>query len=135
MTMPLPHTVVDGGLVGDPELRFGSDGKPWLTCRVACADSVRDANGNWTDGPTTFIEVIAFGKPAEHFAESVSRGDQVVVVGTLEQNDYETREGEKRTTYRVKARSLAVSTRFRPAKTDRTISGEVGTDKAASSWG
>jgi len=34
---------------------------------------------------------------AEHVAESLTRGDRVVVQGRLRQRSYETREGDKRT--------------------------------------
>lgn len=116
--MTLPSITGEGGLVDAPELRHTDDGKPWCTGRVAFNDRKRDGTGNWVDGDPTFLDFVAFGKPAENFAASAHRGDHVVLVGVLEQRDYQTREGDKRVAYRIKAESLGLSTRFKAAEAE-----------------
>jgi single-strand DNA-binding protein len=109
-------TILEGGLVADPELAFSQQGKAWVRFRVACKDRVRGENGTWVDGDATFIDVVAFGKPAEHFVESVRKGDQVFVVGKLQQQEYE-KDGQKRTSYRILADTFGPTMMFGTALT------------------
>lgn len=46
---------------------------------------------------------------AENTAESVHKGDRLLIHGRLVQHDYETRDGDKRTTYELHADEIAVS--------------------------
>jgi single-strand DNA-binding protein len=117
----------EGTLVADPELAFGPSGTPWIRFRLATNERTRDSTGGWTDGPPTFINVVMFGKPAENLAESVVMGDSLIVTGTLEQQEYVTKEGEQRTTYRIKAESVGPAMRFHPARTDRVIAAQSTT--------
>ena len=128
--MSLPLVTLEGGLVKDPELRFTPAGKGWAALRVACKDRVRGQNGEWTDGPTTYIDVVVFGKAAENITESASIGDTITVSGRLQQNDYERQDGTKVTSYRIVADHVGVSMLWNPAKTPRTL-GEGGGKKAA----
>lgn len=77
-----PATVV-GNLTADPELRFSSAGKPWVTFSVAIDRPVTP--GDWA-GPrvTEFVEAVAFGSLAEHLADSLVKGDRVIVNGRPE---------------------------------------------------
>lgn len=134
--MPLPVINFEGGLVRDPDYRIGQNGRGWASMRIACNNPVRDANGGWTDGPATFIDVVVFGKYAEYVADSVSQGDQVVGFGRLQQNDYE-KDGVKVTSYRILADAIGPSNRFGSAKTERTGGGGGGGKAAPADdpWG
>jgi single-strand DNA-binding protein len=111
--MPLARVFGEFGIVADPEIRFSDGGKAWVKIRGVAKDRVRDSNGAWSDGDPTFIDIIVFN---EHIAESVVKGDTVIVEGKLQQNDWE-RDGVKHSSYRVVADSIGVSTRWQPAKT------------------
>jgi len=50
--------------------------------RLACTPRIRTKSG-WTDGNTTWIEVACFRTLAQHVAQSVHKGDPVLVVGKL----------------------------------------------------
>jgi single-strand DNA-binding protein len=128
--MALPRVSLEGGLVRDPELRFTQAGKAWASCRVATKDRVRGADGQWTDGPATFIDVVCFGRIAENLAESAAQGDLIVVEGRLQQNDYEKQDGTKVTSYRIVADSIGVALTFGAAKTAR-VSGDAPAARAA----
>ncbi|HJV15352.1 MAG TPA: single-stranded DNA-binding protein [Propionibacteriaceae bacterium] len=56
--------------------------------RLACTPRIRTKNG-WGDGNTTWIEVACFRTLAQHVAQSVHKGDPVVVVGKLRTNVWE----------------------------------------------
>ena len=53
--------------------------------RLACTPRIRTKSG-WSDGNTTWIEVACFRTLAQHVAQSVRKGDPVVVVGKLRTN-------------------------------------------------
>jgi single-strand DNA-binding protein len=56
--------------------------------RLACTPRIRTKDG-WGDGNTTWIEVACFRTLAQHVAESVRKGDPVLVVGRLRTNVWE----------------------------------------------
>lgn len=128
--MALPRVTLEGGLVRAPEIRFTTAGKSWASMRVATKDRVRGADGQWTDGPTTYIDVVCFGRVAENLVESVTQGDLVTVEGRLQQNDYEKADGTKVTSYRIVADAIGVSLLFNQARTPR-VTGEAPAAKAA----
>jgi single-stranded DNA-binding protein len=56
--------------------------------RLACTPRIRTKTG-WSDGNTTWIEVACFRTLAQHVAQSVRKGDPVLVVGKLRTNIWE----------------------------------------------
>jgi single-strand DNA-binding protein len=56
--------------------------------RLACTPRIRTKSG-WGDGNTTWIEVACFRTLAQHVAQSVRKGDPVLVVGKLRTNQWE----------------------------------------------
>jgi single stranded DNA-binding protein len=86
------QTVIVGNLVDDPELRFTNNGTPVSNLRVAVTQRVLE-DGAWRDGQTSFFRVNAWRETAIHLAESLHKGDRVVVLGRLRQRSWETPEG------------------------------------------
>jgi single-strand DNA-binding protein len=117
----MPLSIVNGefGIVSDPEIRFTTKGTAWAKVRGVSKDRTRDAAGNWTDSDPTFIDIVVFGKPAEHLTESVVKGDSILVTGKLAQKEWEDKEGNKQTNYQITAESIGVSLRWGPAKTGK----------------
>lgn len=66
-----------GNLTGDPKLIFGDGGKARATFSVAVNE------GQGETEKTHFVNVTAFGTLAENIADSLSKGQRVVVVGRL----------------------------------------------------
>lgn len=131
----LPNISGEFGVVADPELKFSNSGNAWLRLRLAAKDRVRDANGQWTDGPSLFIDAVLNGKPAEHLHESVSKGDMIVITGRLEQNEWTDGEGNKRMNLRIRIEEVGVSVRWNPARTPRTIEANGATATAIDNLG
>jgi single-strand DNA-binding protein len=116
-------------------------GKPVTLLRVASTPRRRDTDGQWTDGNTTFLDAEAWGAPAENAADSLRKGDRVVITGRLRTDVYTPAEGPNAGTeqrrLRVVIDELAVSLRHttvRPARTNRT-SGSSGTTGAGDAGG
>jgi single-strand DNA-binding protein len=95
MTIPIAFT---GNLTADPELKFLPSGIPVASFTVAVSKRVKDGD-TWKDGPTSFVRCTAWRQYAENVAESLSKGTKVVVIGSMGQREYETKEGEKRSVW------------------------------------
>jgi single-strand DNA-binding protein len=57
---------------------------------------------------------------AEHLADSLTKGDRVMVTGRLRQRSWETPEGEKRSVAEIEADEVGASLKFATAKVERT---------------
>lgn len=102
-------TVTFVGRVGaDPTLKFTQSGKAVASFRFAYTARVRDGD-DWKDGQTTWLGVKAWGRLAENVAESVTKGTTVVVCGRIEQEDWETKDGEKRTSFVITADEVGMA--------------------------
>lgn len=91
------HTSFSGNIAKITDLRtVGKDKTAVIDFTVAVSHRVRDRDSEtgWADGTTTFQRVTAWGTLAEHFEETFSVGNRVVVVGTLKTDeDYEDEDG------------------------------------------
>jgi single-strand DNA-binding protein len=106
-------TVV-GNLTADPELRYTPSGAAVTSFTVAATPRLYDRDSQeWRDGETLFMRCSGpWRDQAEHAAGSLSKGDRVVVQGTLHQRSYETPEGEKRYVIELDVQEVAVSVKY-----------------------
>ena len=95
-------TVV-GNVVSDPVMRATKSGKVFVSFRIAATERRyhRDAGG-WRDGETLFLGVTAWRALAENAANSLSKGQPVIVHGRLRHVSWE-HEGQRRTASEVEA--------------------------------
>jgi single-strand DNA-binding protein len=112
------HTTIVGNLVEDPELRFTNTGIAVANMRVAVTQRIQH-DGEWRDGDTSFLRVNVWRGQAEHLADSLSKGDRVMVTGRLRQRTWETPEGEKRSVTEIEADEVGASLKFATAKVER----------------
>lgn len=124
-------TVV-GNLTDDPELRFTPSGHAVSNFTVASTPRTFDKESQeWRDGDALFLRCSAWRQAAENIAESLRRGDRVIVQGRLKQRSYETAEGEKRTVYEMEADEVGASVRFRTIKHGEKTTRAGREDRAA----
>ena len=102
------HTTIVGNLVEDPELRFTNNGIAVTNLRVAVTQRIQQ-DGQWRDGDTSFFKVNVWRGQAEHLADSLSKGDRVMVTGRLRQRSWETPEGDKRSVTEIEADEVGAS--------------------------
>jgi single-strand DNA-binding protein len=76
------QTTIAGNLVDTPELRFTNNGTPVTNLRVAVTQRIQH-DGEWRDGDTSFFKVNVWRGQAEHLADSLAKGDRVMVTGRL----------------------------------------------------
>ena len=107
-----------GNLTRDPELRFTTTGRGVASFGIAVGRRYQ-VNGEWQE-QTSYFNVTAWGQLGENAAASLTKGARVVVTGRLEQREYTTREGDKRTAIDVIADELGPSLRWATAQVERT---------------
>lgn len=107
-----------GNLTRDPELRFTSGGR--AVCSFGVAVNRRyQQNGEWTE-QVSFFNVTAWADLGENIAATLNKGNRAIVFGRLEQREYETKDGEKRTAVEVVAEEVGPGLRWAQATVQRT---------------
>lgn len=118
-----------GNLVDDPELRFTPSGVAMAKLRIAVNRRWRDRqSGEWQED-TSFFNVVVWGEHGENVADSLTKGDRVIVTGRLDQRSWETDQGDKRSVVEVIADEVGPSLRWATAeieKSERKGSGDQG---------
>ena len=97
----LNHITIMGRLTRDPELRMTQS-----QTQVASFTLAVDRDFGGRDGgekQTDFIDCVAWRQTAEFVSKYFTKGRMAVVSGRLQSRKWETREGEKRTSWEVVA--------------------------------
>ena len=61
-----------------------------------------------------FVDIVVFGKQAEHCGQYLSKGNGAIIEGRLQQRRWETEDGQKRSKHEVVAQSVT----FMPKRQD-----------------
>ncbi|WP_125582395.1 single-stranded DNA-binding protein [Lacticaseibacillus suibinensis] len=85
-----------GRLVRAVELQYTATGRAYARFTVAVS---RPHDKDKTD----FIPCIIWGQSAQSTAKYVHKGNRVGIIGELHQNDYVTKDGEKKQSFQVRA--------------------------------
>jgi len=107
VSIPISFT---GNLTADPELKFTSSGYAVASFTVAVSKRVKDGD-TWKDGPTSFVRCTVWRQYAENVAESLTKGTKVVVIGSMSQREYETKDGEKRSVWECQVEDVGPALR------------------------
>ena len=134
---------IRGNTTAPVEIRYTSNGR--AVGNVTVAENV----GKDDQKRTNFHRVTLWAELAEHAAQ-LEKGTSVIVVGRLEQREYETKDGEKRTVWEVTADAFGPDLRFQTATVARAggsggrsqapVTGEPwvapsGAEAGAQQWG
>ncbi|MDF2508042.1 MAG: single-strand binding protein [Microbacterium sp.] len=109
---------IDGNITADPELRFTQNGIPVASFNVAhTARRLNRQTNEWEDyGDPLFLRVNVWREQGQNVADTLRKGQAVLVVGRLVARNYETREGEKRSTIECDADIVSVDLRRQRAQ-------------------
>lgn len=131
--MALPTLTGVCRLTADPELRFSTSGVAVCTMHLAFnARSKNPQTGEWEDGDTFFVKAVGFKDLAEHVAESLTRGTEIIITGRMKTESWEAKDGGgKRTAPSLLVDSVGPSLRYATAKVDKAkrSTGTPGTDE------
>jgi single-strand DNA-binding protein len=109
-----------GNLTADPELKFTPSGAAVANFTVASTPRTFDkATSEWKDGDALFIRCAAWRQLAENVAESLQKGQRVVVTGDLKIRNYERDDGSKGTSVEMTVDEIGPSLKFATAKVER----------------
>ena len=96
----LNKVLLIGNLTRDPDVRMMSNGRPVCNFGLALNRSYKDGEGN-REEETTFVEVESFGPRAEAVGRFFTKGRSIFIEGRLKLDQWESKEGEKRSALRV----------------------------------
>jgi single-strand DNA-binding protein len=109
-----------GNLTRDPEVRFTAEGKPVAGLALAITPRRYDSGtGQWVDGTPTFVDMSVWGDQAEHVADSIRKGDRVIVQGRWQTRSY-TADGQERRKLEVVVDEIGPSLRWATALPTKT---------------
>jgi single-strand DNA-binding protein len=119
--------ILMGNLTRDPEIRYTPSGTPVATLGLAV--NRRYKQGEELKDEVCYIDVVVFGKQAEHCGQYLNKGHGVIVDGRLQQRRWETDDGQKRSKHEVVAQTI----NFLPKRPDQAGGGAPSAAKAGSS--
>ena len=96
--------VLIGNLTRNPEVRYTPNGTPVTTFGLAVNRRFRQ--GDQLKEEVSYIDITVFGKQAESAGQYLSKGNGVIVDGRLQQQRWETEDGQKRSKHVVIANTL-----------------------------
>ncbi len=97
----LNKVMMIGRLTKDPEVKYTSSGAAVAELRLAVNHTYRAKDEKREE--TCFIDVNLWGRSAETAKEYLSKGREIFVEGRLQQSNWETQSGEKRSKIRMVA--------------------------------
>lgn len=126
------YTTLVGNLVADPQTIKNGTIRPVTRFRVAVTERSYNAEeGRAVDVQTSFYQVSAWGNLGLNAAESLRKGDRVIVQGKLSVEQYQTKEGESRTSVAVEARAVGPDLTFGSARFHKVVHGEDERSRSA----
>ncbi|HLS29721.1 MAG TPA: single-stranded DNA-binding protein [Flavobacteriaceae bacterium] len=94
-----------GNLGQDPEIINLESGRKLAKFSLATNETYTNKNGDRVTN-TDWHNIVAWGKTAEIVENYLTKGRQVMVVGKINYDQYETKEGEKRYATQITANEL-----------------------------
>jgi single-strand DNA-binding protein len=105
--MALPTITAQGNLVFDPDFTVTASGISRCKLRIACNERKKGDNGVWTDGETSFFDVVLWRGLAEAAGDAFKKGQPILVVGKVRVSKYEDKNGNERTAVEITADEIA----------------------------
>ncbi len=86
--------VLTGRLTRKPELKYTTQGRALATFHIAQNRRKKEGD-NWVEDTIFINDITAWGKTAEIIQQYVDKGDQIIITGRLDIDEWET-DGQKR---------------------------------------
>lgn len=121
------HVTIVGNLTKDPEITYTKSGKAKCLLNVAVNTRRKAEDGSWVDGDPQFYRIVAWEYLAENAGDSLSKGNRVMVAGTLKYRSWKGDNDEHHSIIEIVADDIGASVRF------ATIDGIVKATKSGGS--
>jgi single-strand DNA-binding protein len=102
-----PQISLTGNLAFDPKVRFTANGNAVVDLRIATTPR-KKVGEEWVDGETLWFDVSVWKQFAENVAQSLHKGDRVMVTGRLAQSTFIRDDGTAKVKLAVEAASVSV---------------------------
>jgi single-strand DNA-binding protein len=100
------QVIVVGNVGRDPELRYTQGGQAVCGFSVAVSESWMDKQTNERKEKTTWFRVSVWGPQAETTSRYVTKGRQVMIIGTVEARAYTDQSGQPQASLELRARDV-----------------------------
>jgi single-strand DNA-binding protein len=114
--MALPTITAQGNLVFEPDFQVTASGLSRCKLRIACNDRKKAQDGTWSDGDTNYFDIVLFGGVAESAADTLKKGQSILVIGKCKIVKYEDKNGVERTSVEITANEIATVVKASKAK-------------------
>lgn len=114
--MALPTITAQGNLVFEPDFQVTASGLSRCKLRIACNDRKKAQDGTWSDGDTNYFDIVLFGGVAESAADTLKKGQPILVIGKCKIVKYEDKNGVERTSVEITANEIAAVVKASKAK-------------------
>lgn len=101
-----------GNVTRDPELRYTPAGQPVVQFGMAVNRRWQNRQTQEWEEEASFFDCVIWQQLAENVAESIAKGNRVIVTGDLRQRSWETPEGDKRSKVEVNVTAIGAELRF-----------------------
>lgn len=112
--------ILIGNLTRHPELRYTQSGTPVAKFGLAVSRRFRQEEEQKEE--VCFVDIVVFGKQAEPCGQYLSKGDGAIIDGRLQQQRWETEDGQRRSKHEVVAHSVT----FLPKRQNQNVDSEQG---------
>ena len=96
----LNKSILMGRLTRDPELKYTNSNLPVIRFSIAVDRNRTGQNG---ERQTDFIDIVAWRKTAEFVSQWFTKGQMIVVVGSIQSRRWQDKNGNNRTSIEVVA--------------------------------
>jgi len=97
----LNRVILAGNLTKDPEVRYTPSGTAVGDLRLAVNERVKQGD-EWVEKPV-YLDVTVWARQAETCSEYLRKGSPVLIEGRLQRDEWEDKEGNKRSKVKVVA--------------------------------
>jgi single-strand DNA-binding protein len=98
--------VLVGRLVAEPTLKYLDTGTAVATFSIAVNRSTRKPDGSFEDSLDGFFDCQVFGRLGQTAAETLHKGNEVQISGSLRQNKFKTRQGQTVSRVEITVRTI-----------------------------
>jgi single-strand DNA-binding protein len=115
--MALPTITATGNLVFEPDFQVTSSGLSLCKMRIACNERKKAQDGTWSDGDTSYFDIVAWRGLADSAADTLKKGQPILVIGKCKVVKYEDKNGVERTSVEITAEEIAAVVKASKTKT------------------
>ena len=122
---------VSGNLTAEPDLRYTTSGKAMARMRVAVNRSWFNKKTGEKQEESHYLTVVCWARLAENVADSLGKGDRVMISGRLQQRRWQTEAGDRRSVVEITADDIGASLRHGTADVRKTRREDFPPDSGA----